>query len=100
MKEGWLKILKPVTLEIAIFREKNQNFEWKTTLTRAGKAGCSRRPEGLRQALYLRGSIPTGMTLYYPSGPITGWAYKTNRDLLQTLAMRDGVLRDRSDVTK
>ena len=32
MKEGWLKILKPVTLEIAIFREKNQNFEWKTTL--------------------------------------------------------------------
>ena len=33
MKEGWLKILKPVTLEIAIFRQKNQNFEWKTTLT-------------------------------------------------------------------
>ena len=33
MKEGWLKILKPVTLEIAIFREKNQYFEWKTTLT-------------------------------------------------------------------
>ena len=32
MKQGWLKILKPVTLEIAIFREKNQNFEWKTTL--------------------------------------------------------------------
>ena len=32
MKEGWLKILKPVTLEITIFCKKNQNSEWKTTL--------------------------------------------------------------------
>ena len=33
MKEGCLKILKPVALEIIIFGEKkNQNFKWKTTL--------------------------------------------------------------------
>ena len=45
MKEGWLEILKPVTLEIAIFREKlNQNFEWKTTL-RAAKLTLYRAPQ-------------------------------------------------------
>ena len=41
MNEGWLKILKPVTLEITIFREKNQNFEWKTTLNFASRSGLS-----------------------------------------------------------
>ena len=33
MKEGWLMILRPVRLEITILGEKNQNFEWKTTLS-------------------------------------------------------------------
>ena len=43
MKEGLLKILKPVTLEITIFREKkNWNFE-RTTLINVSGCGLPER---------------------------------------------------------
>ena len=49
MKEGWLKILKPVSLEITIFLEKNQNFEWTTaSISGVSKTAKIYEPEDLK----------------------------------------------------
>ena len=60
MKEAWLKILKPVTFKIAIFRRKNQKFEWKTTLIELNELwdsrGARHRPKLVPRAfLFLTG---------------------------------------------
>ena len=44
MKEGWLKILKPVTLEITIFREEIRTLNERPPLTYDGIFGLQDKP--------------------------------------------------------